>query len=548
MTPDIFLSYTREDQAAAQRFAEAFEAQGFSVWWDVTLRSGEAYDQVTEEALRTAKAVVVLWSTKSVVSRWVRAEATLADRNRTLVPARIEGCDLPIMFELTQTADLSRWKGEGTDPAWRGFLADVRRFVEARQVVTQRPAASPAAPSRAARPSVAVLPFVNRSGHSEDDAFADGMVEDVTIALSLNPWMAVVASGATATYRQGARDLRQIGRELGVHYLLEGNIRRVGDDLRVTAQVVKAETGNILWTKRFDRPVTELAALQDELVSEVAAHLGVQVERAEVELALKKPETTTAWEAFVRSVAYLSRGTRSSFEAGVAEAKRAIEIDPNYSVAYSALATVQAELWKVRGCDDAELAQEIVGNIRKARALDPDNPVVLVGCGCAMTHLGKAQDALPLLRRAAAAAPNVDYTHAPLGFALVQLGRLDEGLAELEASERFGPNSVWGSPSSIWRSVAHLQAGRFDQALEAVDQALLLLPGNVEALLQNMLCLAKLADWNRAGDTLRRLRDADPEVSGALAEKFVRQIHSGSSAEQVEEYVAIVRKLWGEIP
>src|SRR6516165_15831 len=122
--PDIFLSYTREDQATAQRFAEAFAAQGFSVWWDATLRSGEAYDQVTEEALRTAKAVVVLWSKRSVVSRWVRAEATLADRNRTLVPAMVEPCDRPIMFELTQTADLSRWQGDGGDPAWRGFLAD----------------------------------------------------------------------------------------------------------------------------------------------------------------------------------------------------------------------------------------------------------------------------------------------------------------------------------------------------------------------------------------------------------------------------------------
>src|SRR3974390_1453844 len=145
--PDIFLSYTREDQAAAQRFAEGFETQGFSVWWDATLRSGEAYDEVTEKALRTAKAVVVLWSKKSVVSRWVRAEATLADCNRTLVPAAIEPCERPIMFELTQTADLSRWTGDAKDPAWRAFLTDVRRFVEkaaAPQPSAPRPSASAA--------------------------------------------------------------------------------------------------------------------------------------------------------------------------------------------------------------------------------------------------------------------------------------------------------------------------------------------------------------------------------------------------------------------
>src|SRR4051812_46808608 len=110
--PDVFLSYNREDQAAASQFAEALEADGLSVWWDAALRSGEAYDEVTEEALRTAKAVVVLWSKRSVVSRWVRAEATLADRNHTLVPVMIEPCERPIMFELTQTADLSRWSGD----------------------------------------------------------------------------------------------------------------------------------------------------------------------------------------------------------------------------------------------------------------------------------------------------------------------------------------------------------------------------------------------------------------------------------------------------
>jgi hypothetical protein len=142
--PDIFLSYTREDQATAQRFAAGFAAQALSVWWDATLRSGEAYDTVTEEALRTAKAVVVLWSKKSVLSRWVRAEATLAHRNRTLVPAMIEPCERPIMFELTQTADLSHWSGATNDPAWRAFLVDVRRFVEAGAASTP-----PGAPAQA---------------------------------------------------------------------------------------------------------------------------------------------------------------------------------------------------------------------------------------------------------------------------------------------------------------------------------------------------------------------------------------------------------------
>jgi hypothetical protein len=126
---DIFMSYNREDQAVAKRYADAFAAEGLNVWWDTALRSGEAYDEVTEAALRGAKAVVVLWSKRSVASRWVRAEATIADRCKTLVPVTIEACERPIMFELTQTADLSHWAGEAKDKAWQAFLEDVWRML-----------------------------------------------------------------------------------------------------------------------------------------------------------------------------------------------------------------------------------------------------------------------------------------------------------------------------------------------------------------------------------------------------------------------------------
>jgi len=120
--PDIFLSYNREDAEVARRFAQGFEAEGFDVWWDQALHSGEAYDEVTEAALRGAKAVVVLWSPRSVMSRWVRAEATIGERNKTLVPAKIEPCDLPVMFELTQTADLAHI-GKARRTTGRGWLS-----------------------------------------------------------------------------------------------------------------------------------------------------------------------------------------------------------------------------------------------------------------------------------------------------------------------------------------------------------------------------------------------------------------------------------------
>jgi hypothetical protein len=126
---DIFISYSRDDRSAARHFAESFTKEGFSVWWDAVLRSGETFDEVIEKELRAAKAVVVLWSPRSVASRWVRAEATLADRGNKLVPAIIEACNLPIIFELTHAADLANWTGDTSDSRWQGLISDIRRVV-----------------------------------------------------------------------------------------------------------------------------------------------------------------------------------------------------------------------------------------------------------------------------------------------------------------------------------------------------------------------------------------------------------------------------------
>ncbi|HYX47294.1 MAG TPA: TIR domain-containing protein [Sphingomicrobium sp.] len=128
---DIFLSYARTDRPAARLFAESLAAEEFKVWWDASLHSGETFDEVIEQKLRDAKAVVVLWSPRSVASRWVRAEATLADRRNKLVPAIIEACDRPIAFELTHTTELADWEGDRSDLRWRSFVEDLKRLTHA---------------------------------------------------------------------------------------------------------------------------------------------------------------------------------------------------------------------------------------------------------------------------------------------------------------------------------------------------------------------------------------------------------------------------------
>jgi TolB-like protein len=342
--PDVFLSYSREDQATAQRFAGAFEAAGLSVWWDATLRSGEAYDEVTEEALRSAKAVVVLWSPRSVVSRWVRAEATIADRNKTLTPAMIEPCERPVMFELTQTADLAHWRGAAEDPEWLAFLGDVRRRTgreTPRSVERALPAAS-AMTADDGRPVVAVLPLTGRAGDEGMEALADDLTDEITRELALNPFFKVIAAGATAAWRGKAVDYQALGRGLEANYLIEAKLQRAGDTVRLTAQLVEAATGGMLQSTRLSRTLSDIETSPDEFPGTVAAQLGQLVLQVEMNRAMTKRAHLSGWDHVLRARAYAARFGSDSSRKFIDEARSAAAALPNLSLAHAMLACALA--------------------------------------------------------------------------------------------------------------------------------------------------------------------------------------------------------------
>lgn len=519
--PDIFPSYNREDQARAKLFAEAFEAQGFQVWWDVGLKAGEAYDQVTEKALREAKAVVVLWSKKSVESRWVRAEATLADRNKTLVPCMIEPCERPIMFELTQTAELGHWAGEKTDRVWLGFLADVAQFVGRQRAPTLAPIAAPLpdeAPAsaskrgsaKAARPSVAILPFTNRSEERADEVFAGGMGEDIAGALSLGRGLKVISQSATMAYRKNTSDLRTIGQELGAKYILEGNTRRVGQTLRVTAQLVEAENGAILWTQKFDRPLSELAELQEELVEELAAHLGVQIQKVEMERALKKPGDINAWEAVMRSWAAYARFTTESLAIGVTEARRAVSLAPDYAVARATLAMALALQYNQTGFRDRALIDEAEQLADAALSLNPNHATVLFQVVNVLINAARPNEALPLAERAVALNPSsIDARHV-LAFSLTHHRRFEEALEQLAEGDRVAPRSFQTVFSLGHRSWALYGLGRLEEALACVNEYARLDPSFAYPPLTRVVCLQALGRTAEAQEAVRKARKVVP--------------------------------------
>jgi TolB-like protein/Tfp pilus assembly protein PilF len=480
---DIFLSYNREDQARAKLFAEAFEAQGFQVWWDVGLRTGEAYDEVTEAALRMAKAVVVLWSKKSVASRWVRAEATLADRNKTLLPCMIEPCERPIMFELTQTAELSHWQGDAEDRTWVAFLDDVKRFLAKEAAPATAASTTPlAAPTvqetlkpgqSGSAPSLAVLPFTNRSGLPEDEVFAEGMVEDLIWALSQGVNVRVLGSMATANLsRTIIADPAALGRQLGVRYLLEGNVRRVGGNLRVTTQLIEAATGTVLWAAKFDRPLTELADLQEELVTELAGSLDTQVYALEMERALKKPSDITAWEAVARSSSAYRKVDAATLQSGIKEARRAVAIAPDFAPGHAMLAVALANAYLLASPADPAEVERIRAISERALALAPDDASVLNAVGSALCFIGSPEEGERYTGRAVRKAPGSGVSHQYHGVACAMLNRLEEAMSHLNTAARLMPGSHLFWAVKAWHANALIRAGRWGEGEAMYDECL----------------------------------------------------------------------------
>jgi adenylate cyclase len=377
--PDIFLSYNREDSGRAKLFAEAFAAEGFEVWWDVALRSGEAYDEVTEAALGNARAVVVLWSPRSVVSRWVRAEATEAERNKTLLPVMIEPCKRPIMFELVQTAELSHWQGDTADAAWQAFLSDVRNFLGAPPAPA--PAAAPEAPARAnAGLSVVVLPFANMSNDPEQDYFADGISEDIITDLSKVSALLVIARNTAFTFKGKHVDVKDVARQLGVSHVLEGSVRKAGNRVRVTAQLIDGTTGGHVWADRYDRELDDIFALQDELSEAIVAALKVTLLPAEKQaIENRGTRNAQAYDCYIRARSLRASMQIKNVHRAVGEYRKAIELDPEFALAWAGLASGLLQIVGLSNEVPDSAHEEIAAAQARASELAPDSPNIVAG-------------------------------------------------------------------------------------------------------------------------------------------------------------------------
>lgn len=372
--------------------------------------------------------------------------------------------------------------------------------------------------SLSARPSVAVLAFDNMSGDPEQQYFSDGITEDIITALSRVKWFFVSARNSSFTYKGRSVDVKQVGRELGVRYVLEGSVRRVGDRIRITGQLVQAETGVHIWADRFDGDATDVFDLQDKVVTSVVAAIEPSLRLAEIDRARRKPtENLDAYDWYLRALPHFYTLTHEGVDEALSLLDRAIAVDPSFALAKALAARCYA--WRnPQGWAAAPDAEKAIAVRLGMEALQDgaDDPSVLWMVGFALWQLRVDLDgALQLYDRSLALNSNCPQALALRGWALATVGRVEEATASLMQALRlspFDPEAFFTMSALGW---AHLAAGRFDEAAEWTARALRERPAFAPALRFHAASLVGLARMDEARDTVARLLQLEPGLTAS---------------------------------
>jgi adenylate cyclase len=397
------------------------------------------------------------------------------------------------------------------------------------------PAASPTLPLPD-KPSIAVLPFANLSDDPEQEYFADGMVEDITTALSKLRWFFVVARNSAFTYKGRAVDVKQVGRELGVRYVLEGSVRRGGDRLRITAQLVDAASGNHVWAERYDRDLADIFAVQDEITERVVAAIEPELYAAEhIRSQRKPPDSLDAWECVIRALSCIGQGTREANTEAEALCRRAIAITPSYGQAHSLLAwtLMRGVFWSG---DLRAVLSEIAAASDLALKIDDRDPWAHCVLGILLFRRRRFEESQRAMRRALELNPNFALAHAFLGQPLIQQGYHEEAIRSAEQALRLSPQDrLVGSYAARTTALAHLAARRYPECIAWARTNIEKAPEELPGYLFLTAALAMQGDMAAAAearDTVLRLwpkfslgwsRENTP-IAGEIAERVYKAL------------------------
>ncbi len=338
-----------------------------------------------------------------------------------------------------------------------------------------RPPDRPAALVLPDKPSIAVLPFTNMSGDPEQEYFADGVVEDIITALSRMTWLFVIARNSSFTYKGKAVDIKQVGRELGVRYVLEGSVRKAGNKVRITGQLIDTSNGAHLWADRFDGALEDVFELQDEVTTSVIGAIAPKLEQAEIERARHKPtDKLAAYDYYLHGMANIYQGTKDANVEALQNFQRATEIDPNFATAHgmSAYCYVwrKANGW-VTDPKQETAAAEVAA--RKAARLGLDDAIALAQAGFALAFVAaNLDDGAALIDRALNLNPNLAAAWRFSGYVRAFLGDPDLAIEHLQRAIRLSPLDPLIFIVQNGIVLAHFFAGRYEEALDWAQRAL----------------------------------------------------------------------------
>jgi adenylate cyclase len=380
------------------------------------------------------------------------------------------------------------------------------------------------------KPSIAVLPFTNMSGDPEQEFFADGIAEDLITALSRYPELFVIARNSCFTYKGRAVDMKQVGRELGVRYVLEGSVRKAGDRIRVTAQLVEAETGKHVWAERYDRDLIDIFALQDEITEAVTIAVAPAIADAERRRAVRKPPASLdAWGAYQSGLWHLSKAGVDDTALAQKFFQQAINLDPNFAGGYTGLAFAQrhaAARFQQSGLAEAQSSAEALA--RRAVALDGNDAEARTCLGHLLMGRGDYEGALAEIERALEMCPNLASAHGVLGATLMFSGHPKNGRVALEKCIRLDPrnphltirlldiamsfylsreyaSAIEAAKRTIrsypdfpltyrWLAAALGQTGRIEEAKQALEKAIAMAPTSFDMYVRTRV------PWHRPED------------------------------------------------
>jgi TolB-like protein len=395
-------------------------------------------------------------------------------------------------------------------------LRNIAQPVHVFRVLAEPPAMSEPVLSLPDKPSLAVLPFQNMTGDVEQDYFVDGMVEEIITALSRIRWLFVIARNSSFAYRGKAIDVRQIARELGVRYVLEGSVRKAGNRVRITGQLIDTASGAHIWADRFDGLLDDIFELQDQVASNVAGVIEPTLRKAEFDRARRKPtESLDAYDLYLRALALRDTHTDESIAEAIGLLKRALAIDPNYAPAKALIGWSRIHQGS-HGSSPASEAEKAEAVALARQALDggKDDPDTLwMASFTLMAFAGQRDVAAAAVDRALTLNPNCALAWAVRGYVSLGLDQNGPAIEALERAMRLSPLDSLRRGFTNGIASAHLRERRYEQALDWAEQTLREEPDYRVTLVNKAVASAYLDQMEQARGAVRQMIEAQPGLT-----------------------------------